>query len=217
MKKIGLKVLLPILIGILSISFVIPTYAQTEYLLTETDLPGWTKAAHGNQSLSFGSWSMSWYWQVWVNNDSWANATKGIALMLLDFSDDISTSDWESFKTLMVENGSAVETTILGFENVILWNWTNVWLGMAYTGDIFIIAFGCDTLAPASPFGTPWKSKAPNDSGADKSDIETVLTAQGAEFIEEQIPGFEFIYIFMGIGIIATMALLIKKSNKLKL
>lgn len=217
MKKTRTMVLLSFLIGILSISFVIPANAQTEYLLTESDLPGWTKAAHGNQSLSFGSWSMSWYWQVWVNNDSWANATKGIALMLLDFSDDISSSDWETFKTLMVENGSAEETTILGFENVILWNWTNVWLGMAYTGDIFIIAFGCNTLSPASPFGTPWKSKAPSESGADKSDIETVLTAQGDQFVEDQIPGFELIYIFMGIGILATIALIIKKSNRLEL
>ncbi|MHA1270301.1 MAG: hypothetical protein ACTSPY_10980 [Candidatus Helarchaeota archaeon] len=205
------KVLFLSIFSILAISFIIPVFAQQNYLLGENDVPGWYLYTNGSSSASFQSSSMSMVWQIWINNNSWINSTKAVCLMVMEFPQDISETIWMALKLLF--NNSAKVVPIPGLTDAYVWSEGNLYAGIGYNGRVFLIAIGYNqTVGPGDPFGTFWRSKAPTESSTTESDIVNILYAQGSQF-SAQIPGFEIGYILLSVSIIAIVILIFKRPK----
>ncbi|MHA1310830.1 MAG: hypothetical protein ACTSQO_07840 [Candidatus Helarchaeota archaeon] len=209
------KLLLITLFSLLSLGFILPVFAQPSYLLGPNDVPGWTLYKSSNENVNYTSSTMSMYWQIWINAKTWENATKAVCLMVVEFPQDISDAIWTALKIGF--NSSAKVKPIPGLTDAYIWNEGNLYIGIGYNGNVFLIAIGYNqTVAPGNPFGAFWMSKTPTETNANENDISTILAAQGAEFLT-QIPGFEFVFILISVEIIVGIVWLVKRQKTIKI
>lgn len=218
--------LLFLMVGLLAMSFAIPAFATTPaYLIDPDDVPGWTLWKDGsiseewNWTESGQTFEMTAWYQIWINNDSWVNATAAIALSVIELNINLNTnffgfSIWDWVKTALTESAGFTEKSIAGLDGCLTWSQSNVWAAIGYKNNVLIVAVGVGTDAiPGNPFseGVFAMTKSPGADDASESDILTLMAAQGTQF--PGIPGFAFYAVLIGVTIFTGTFLMLRKDR----
>ncbi len=221
------KPLLFLMVGLLAISFALPALAATRptYMINPEDVPGWYLYDEG-EVLDDWNWSgstaglleMSAWYQIWINNQSWINATAAVGLLAIDMNIDLNTaffgfSVWDMIVSALAGIGF-VEKSVTGLDGCAIWSSGGVWAAIGYHDNVMFGAVGWGSQTPpGNPFagGLLTIPKTPSDSGAGESDILGIMNAQGAKF--PGIPGFELFTVFLGVIIVTGVIFLLRKDQ----
>ncbi|NVM30136.1 MAG: hypothetical protein HWN65_14930 [Candidatus Helarchaeota archaeon] len=206
------RTLLFLMVGLTMLSLAIPVQAATKpsWALNESDVDGWWIIAESDESWTYSAYSFGVWYQIWVNNATWTDATAAMCIMVMEFPINLDII-WEPFLDIINDLGLPTnEQNIPGLDGAVTWNESNLWIGLGYSDDLLLMVIGYNsTDAPMNPF---FMAKTPTDeTTAKESDIIKLMTAQGAMF--GAIPGFEISLVFITIVIITGVIFLLRKDQ----
>lgn len=208
-----------LLIGLFALTFGIPAQAngiKPPQALGSGDAPGWNLYSEG--SVGNLNWSdevlsgFSMWYQIWFDNTTFIDSTKGVALMLISFPFSIGDIWWLVLKEYFVGVFGGITVDIPGLEHAIWWSNGGVYLGLG-TNDkmiIFVLGYGSNET-PSDPFTGWFLVKTPTNTSATQLDIVSILTMQGAMFVG--IPGFEILTVFATLLLVVAVVLSIRKHK----
>jgi hypothetical protein len=211
-KKYLLIVLIASLIMMTSTIPMATAMNKPSYALKEQDVDGWWIDMEDGMSFDFGYISISVWWQIWKNNESWLDATAAMFIMIMDLGNINLDDIWDAFVIELI--GYLPPSTIIsGYDNAIIWQDSNVWFGLGCHDSRLVFAGGVNESAePINPFLSKSLLKIPSETAANETDIKNLMTIQGT-IIGKGIPGFELMVITFSISILIGAILFLRKNQ----
>ncbi|MFX1294596.1 MAG: hypothetical protein ACFFD2_07060 [Promethearchaeota archaeon] len=210
-------------VGLLSTTFAIPALANgiPSWALDETDLTGWyVQAEEFIGSESYMGITITVWYQIWSNAETWIASTAAFAIVVIDFGKDKICVLGECIQLSEIFSEmappGATEKNYTGWTAVYVWeeSYPTFWMGLGYKSPgVIVFCMSVDTLAePTPPVFSKVKVKSPSLGGFTEGDLDTVMTALGPK-IPGGIPGFTLGAILVSLTVIITMTILLRRDK----
>ena len=209
------------LVGLLSMTSIVQVWAaKPVYALNQEDVPGWWIEDEDEiLGWNYTSYSLTTWYQIWINNQTWADANACMIIFLIEFPGNVDLNQeiqgWSLWELLVLalnpDNYTVSEKDVDGLDHCLTWNDTQNWTVLANKNNVLIFAYGYDSQGPPGEIFVK-AMKDPTVSEVDETDLIELIAAQADKF-PSGIPGFNSIPIVISVVVLMGLIILLKKDQ----